>query len=194
MYRTILGVDITLEWNSDSDIEKRAKKYDIPSEYNLVMDTSGYYQGLKEIYSEVKKAQGVTDTASIEYENIMGVYKDDSQPVQFRLFETDGTEIFKIVNCYIMKPVKSDWNVENCFDSFPPYLDNDISNTHYFDLDLILDNSYLLNGKKYALEDLPSTDYYGVIIWNDFMKRSTKKLIKQVREKVMYEGRSITLF
>lgn len=188
-YNLLLGVDTTPEWNSASDIEKQARKYNIPQEYNLVMDSVGYYEGIGDRIRQEK----FTDKESEEYQKRKEVLKDDTQPVQFRLFTNDGEEIFKLIGCYIEKPIKMDWNINQCLDVFPPSIDIESLNSHYLDLDFFLENSSLLSGEKYSRSDLPSSDYYALIMWNQFMKKPSKKLINIVREKVIDDSRSITL-
>lgn len=179
-YKVLLGVDSTPSWKVDQEIAIQAKKYNIPAEYSLVLDTAVYYKRLKSIYKNLFKELEISEQDSAEYFNLETVLKDDTQPVQFRLFDKNGFEIFKIVNCYIDPPIPMDWNVDHCFDTFPPSLEIESLNSHYFDLDFLLANSSPLDKNKASIGDLPQVDYYGVILWNDFFKRPSKKLIKTI--------------
>ena len=181
MYSVLLGVDSTPNWKSNKEISKQAKRYKIPTEYNLTLDTAAYYDGLSEIYSKAKELT-ISEEDSTGYFALKRVAKDDSQPTQFRLFDKNGIEIFKIVNCYVDPPIPMNWNVQGCFDTFPPRIDIESLNSHYFDLKFLLERSSTLDNRKITFTSLPQADYYGVILWNDFMQRPSRKLIKTVRE------------
>ncbi len=192
-YKVLLGVDSTPNWKLENEIVKQAKKYNIPNEYNLVLDTADYYNGLKSIYNNLFKELNVSEKDSSEYFKLKKVLKDDTQPVQFRLFDNNGIEIFKIVNCYVDPPIPMNWNVDGCFDAFPPKTKIESLNSHFFDLDFLLSNSSSIDQSKLTLNDLPQSDYYGIIMWNDFFKRPSKKLIKTVKNKIQESDETIVL-
>ncbi|MDD2634569.1 MAG: hypothetical protein PHW82_03625 [Bacteroidales bacterium] len=193
VYSVLLGVDTTPNWKSDKEISKQAKRYKIPDEYNLTLDTAAYYTGLSEIYSSREKELTIIETDSSEYFAFKRVLKDDTQPTQFRLFDKNGIEIFKIVNCYIDPPIPMNWNIKGCFDTFPPSLDIVSLNTHNYDLNFLLKSSSRSDDTKIALIDLPQSDYYGVILWNDFFRRPSRKLIKTVRKFIEDSDQSVHL-
>jgi len=193
IYSVLLGVDSTPNWKSSKEIAKQAKMYKIPDEYNLILDTAAYYKGLSEIYSNLTKELAITENDSSKYFALKGVLNDDIQPTQFRLFDKNGNEIFKIVNCYVDPPIPMNWNVNECFNSFPPRIDIESLNSHYYDLNFLLSNSSTIEDRKIVLTDLPQADYYGVIFWNDFFQRPSRKLIKAVRKYVEDSGRSVHL-
>jgi len=192
-YRVLLGVDSTPNWNTKKVMVKRAKKLNIPEEFNLVLDTAVYYKGIKEIYKEIQDSLKSSPNDSLEYFLSKEAFKDDTQPVHFRLFEKEGKEVFKIVNCYVDPPIPMNWNVKGCFDQFPPKIDIINLNAHYFDLNFLLGVSSRLNGDKLTLNDLPEADYYAVILWNDFMKRPSKQLIRLIQHYVQDQSESIQL-
>jgi len=192
-YKVLLGVDSRPNWNSNKQINRQAKRYKIPDEYNLILDTAVYYKGLKEIYTLKKKELTITDKDSSAYSALKAVYKDDTQPTQFRLFEKDGNEVFKIVNCYVDPPIPMNWNVDGCFNAFPPKIDIASLNAHNYDLNFLLKNSSTMDKRKITFADLPKSNYYGVIIWNDFFQRPSRKLIKTVRKYVARSGQSVHL-
>ncbi len=192
-YRVLLGVDTTPSWNTDEEIVKQATKYDIPNNYNLVFDTAIYYDGLKKIYKRTFKDLIILNQDSSYYHNLLKAYNDDHQPVQFRLFDKKGTEIFKIVNCYIDPPIPMTWNIDGCFDSFPPKTSYKSLDIHSYTLDFLLTKVSLINKNKLKFNDLPVADYYGVIIWNEFFKRPSRRLIKTVRKYIEDTDKSIFL-
>lgn len=193
MYSVLLGVDSTPSWKSNKEIAKQAKRYKIPDEYNLTLDTAVYYKGLSEIYTNRVKELTITENDSSEYYALKLVLKDDIQPTQFRLFDKNGTEIFKIVNCYVDPPIPMNWDVQGCFDIFPPRIDIESLNSHNYDLNFILKTSSKLDETRITLSDLPESDFYGVILWNDFFQRPSRKLIKTVRKYVSDSEQSIHL-
>lgn len=192
-YKVLLGVDSRPNWNTNKQINRQAKRYKIPAEYNLILDTAVYYKGLKEIYTLKKKELTITDKDSSAYFALKAVYKDDTQPTQFRLFDKEGIEIFKIVNCYVDPPMPMNWNVDGCFNAFPPKIDIASLNEHNYDLNFLLQSSSTMDKRKITLPDLPKSNYYGVIIWNDFFQRPSRKLIKTVRKYVARSGQSVQL-
>jgi len=184
LYRGLLGVDTSPQWFDKEDLTKSAKKYDIDSEFLLILDTASYTNSIKiEMRDTVAKLN--TDT-SIMSKNLrykaQKVANDDLQPVQVRLFTSDGQETFKLVNCYVDPPIPMDWNVNQCFDSFPLHSDDIIQNTHTYDLPALLSHTTSSKGDAVGLSDLPNGEYYMVVMWNSFMIRPSKKLIKTVKE------------
>lgn len=192
--KLLLGVDSSPNWLTDEDHRNLAQKLEIPVEYNLIMDTVSYYSELKTLYNSIYNQIMQSNQDSAEYENQKMSFKDDSQPVQFRLFDSKGDEIFKIVNCYVDKPIAADWNVEGCLDVFPPQINYQSLNTHNFNLDFLLSHTTRVGEQqKMTFNMLPKADYYGVIVWNRVYKKYAKKLIEDVRKKVAKEDRSVVL-
>lgn len=192
-YGVLLGIDVSPDWNTDKQIAKQAKAYDIPTAYNLVLDTATYRRELKNLYSDTLNHTNITNLDSSYYKTLKKARNDDRQPTQFRLFNQDGIEIFKMVNCYVDPPIPMNWNVEGCFDAFPPKTSIESLNIHLFQLDFLLSHSAYLNKQKFDYASLPKAEYYGVIIWNDFFKRPSRKLIKTTREYVEKSSESIAL-
>jgi hypothetical protein len=192
-YKVLLGVDTTPRWNTDQQILKQAKKYKIPFEYNFVLDTVTYSEELRKIYKNAFENLNIVDQDSSDYYNLKKALNDDQQPAQFRFYDKNGIEIFKLVNCYIDPPIPLNWNVEGCFDSFPPNTSIESLNIHNFHLDFLLSHSKLLNQKKLTFDELPNADYYGVIVWNQFYKRPSKRLIKTINKYVENTDKSIVI-
>jgi len=169
-----------------------SEKYRIPEGSLLILDTAGYYRDLKQIYREVLNEPAIkNDSAALALHK--KALKDDTQPVQFRLFDRNGTEIFKMVNCYVDPPTKMDWNVGGSLDAFPPKTDIESLNIHHFSLDLLLKNASLPSGEKLSKDQLPQADHYAVVTWNSFIKRPSKRLIEAAREYVSGSGKSVEL-
>lgn len=193
IYRVLLGVDTTPGWNSDKEIRKQAKNYNIPNEYNFVLDTASYYEGVVSISQNLFDELPISEKDSLSLSKFNRVLQDDLQLVHFRMFDTTGTEIFKIVNCYVDPPIPMNWNVDGCFDTFPPKIDIETLNTHNYDLAFLLSNASLLDQRKVTLNELPQANYYGVIIWNEVYKRPSRKLIKTVRKNLQKTDESVVL-
>ena len=192
-YKVLLGVDTSPEWKTDEQILKQAKKYDIPGESLLLLDTATYKKELKTLYKEALLNTEITDNDSSDYKELKKARNDDFQPAQFRLFDQNGIEIFKLVNCYLDPPIPINWNVDNCFDTFPPRTSYETLNIHMFELGFLLSHSRNVNQDMLTFNELPKANYYGVIIWNDFFKRPSKRLIHTVREYVEKSDKSISL-
>ncbi len=192
-YRVLLGIDASPDWNTDEQIAKQAKAYNIPPEYNLVLDTSTYRRALNNLYSDTLNHTTITNLDSSYFKLLKKARNDDRQPTQFRLFNQYGIEIFKMVNCYVDPPIPMNWNVDGCFDAFPPKTSHETLNIHLIQLDFLLSHTAYLHKQTFNYSSLPKADYYGVIIWNDFFKRPSRKLIKTVREYVEKTDQSITL-
>lgn len=130
---------------------------------------------------------------SSQFFKLKKALNDDTQPVHFRLFDKQGTEIFKIVNCYVDPPIPMSWNVDGCFDTFPPTIAIETLNIHSYDLNFLLSHSSLSNQGKMTLNELPQADYYGVIIWNAFFRRPSRKLFKEVRKNLKKTDASVVM-
>ncbi len=193
VYRTLLGIDITPKWVSDGSILKQGNRRDIPEADHLMLDTVSFRRALIENFRNDVDAMILSRGDSTEYFFTRKILNDDLQPAQFRLFESTGTETFKLVNCYIDPPIPLNWNVDGCFDSFPPKIDIESLNVHQFDLDFILARAHFVDGSRVTLEELPKADYYGVIFWNSFFKRPSNRLISQVRKYIKRSGADVHL-
>jgi len=183
VYRTLLGVDMTPGWKTDQQIEKDIKKRKILEGQAYVLDTASYYNL---VVSKVREDLAVLELDSSEagkvaYKARGKLAKDNLQPTQVRYFDRNGNAIFKLVNCYIDPPIPMRWNVEGCFDAFPPQIDIPELNQGNQSLDYFLPHIKTLNGESVVQADLPLSDYYGIVFWNDFMIRPSKKLIKTLR-------------
>ncbi len=181
-YSVLLGIDTTPKWKTDEQIAKQAKKYNIPTEYNLLLDTASFIRELKLIYSEANAVIKISHNDSIQLAKLRKARNDDLQPSQFRLFDQNGVEIFKLVNCYIDPPIPLNWNVNGCFDSFPPKTSMEALDIHMFKLEFLLSHTTNINRQRFTYSGLPNADYYGVIMWNDFYRRPSRRLIKTVHE------------
>lgn len=182
--KIILGVDITPEWKTINEIEKDFVKYNIPHENRFILDTAIYYKSIEKELDEkleiIKSTSTEIDSSLIN--KIEKSTNDDLQPVQIRYFDSSGLPIFKLVNCYLENPFKMDWNFNNSFDQYPPKIENEILNFENKDLYFFLPMLKNMNGEKFKLKDLPKSKYYVIVFWNQFFKRPSRKLIKQIQE------------
>ena len=192
-YSVLLGIDTTPKWKSDEQIAKQAKKYNIPTEENLLLDTASYKRELKHFYAAANNVLNINQSDSSYFTNLKKARNDDLQPVQFRLFDQNGVEIFKLVNCYIDPPIPLNWNVDGCFDSFPPKTSFESLNIHMFSLEFLLSHATHSQQQKFTYTELPESNYYGVIIWNDYFKRPSRRLIKTVQEYMEKTDKSVAL-
>jgi len=191
--RVLLGIDFSAKRTTQEEIMKQAQKYNIDSDYNMVLDTGVYFSALKERYDRLFDELVITDGDSSEYMNLKQARKDDSQPVQLKIFDRTGAEIFKLVNCYLTPPIPMNWNVDGCLDHFPPRLDWGDFISHKLELDFLLQHATSMDNQKITMDDLPQTDYYAVILWNDFLIKPSKKLIQTFKEKREAYDASLTM-
>lgn len=192
-YSVLFGIDTTPKWKTDEQITKQAKKYNIPSEFNLLLDTASFKRELKHIYSEANNVLKINHPDSIRLANLKKARNDDLQPSQFRLFDQNGVEIFKLVNCYIDPPIPLNWNVNGCFDSFPPKTSIETLDIHMFPLEFLLSHTTDINHHKFDYTGLPEAEYYGVIMWNDYYRRPSRRLIKTVHEYLVKADKSLVM-
>lgn len=178
-YRTFFGIDTTPNWLlTEKDYKKAEKKIGIQGNFMFEMDTVAYHDTVRALKNQLlQNHEELNPNDSLGLKLIHAVSSVDLQPVQLRLFDKSGNEIFKIANCYLdVLPI--DWNIQNCFSSFPPKVEDIVLNTHHFDIHLILHSLT----EKIDFNALPKSNYYAVIMWNKFMIRPSKKLIEQIEE------------
>jgi len=77
------------------------------------------------------------------------------------------------------------WNVNKCFDTFPPKIDIPaLNNNNNKDLGFLLPHIMTVDGKPIVMSDLPSADYYVIVFWNSFFRRPSNRLIKTIKKMV----------
>ncbi|WP_296316784.1 hypothetical protein [Winogradskyella sp. UBA3174] len=181
--KLILGVDTTPEWQTNGEIEQAFKNYEIPEINRFVLDTAVYS---KNVISKVYKTLDKLKSKEVAIDSVMKSNFEEStsdnlQPVQVRYFDSLGLPIFKLVNCYVDNPYKMDWNVDGAFDSYPPYIDNAVLNFKNQELSFFMPMLSKINGEKVTLAEVPKSEYYAIVFWNDFFKKPSKKLIDKIQ-------------
>ena len=182
--KLILGIDTTPEWQTNKEIENDFNKYQIADKNRFVLDTAVYSLKIKNELTEkiqIIKSKEIT-LDSITKHKIEKSTNDNLQPVQVRYFDNQGLPIFKLVNCYIDNPFNMDWNVDKSFDSYPPFINNEILNFENKDLSFFLPLFSRINGSKVNMEEIPKSEYYAIVFWNGFYKKPSKKLIKKFKK------------
>lgn len=155
----------------------------IPSESRFVLDTSSYHKAVISDWGALKSDSTLRDSMSLI--RMRKVFNDDLQPVQVRYFDGLGNPLFKLVNCYIDPPIPMTWNVEGCFDYFPPRINipalNDFNQSIQYFLPHIMD----LSGRRLeSLGHLPKADYYVMVFWNSFFRRPSKRLVSTIKRHI----------
>jgi hypothetical protein len=182
-YRVILGVDSSPKWLTNSDLDKEFNKKNIHPEMRFILDTSSYIQSVKNDLKLVTRRylkEHPIDSSSLNLRYT--VAKNDIQPAQVRYFNKNGKQIFKLVNCFIDKPIRMDWNIGNCFSAFPPVSQNVLMTESYHNIDFFLPHIKTLNGSQINLSSIDNYEYYAIVFWNGYLKRASKKLIEQIQE------------
>ena len=109
--------------------------------------------------------------------------KDQLQPVQVHYFDKNGKAIYWMINCYV-DPVfpKMNWNCEQSLDVFPPRPFSPLNDKFYHDLDFFLPHLRDTANQAPSFNDLPASDYYVLILWNDIFKRPSSSLIHTIQK------------
>ncbi len=183
--RTYLGIDPTPEWLETEDIEKLSLKYLIPLEQSYVLDTISYRQALIANYKTKAKALKKNDVIlaqdSVQYKQYYATLKNDLQPVQVRYFKPNGEPIFKMISCYVEGLIPTQWNVQGCFDEFPPKPLSELKKDEDITLQEIIPHIKSLKGNGLEFSQLPKADYYAVVFWNKYFVRPSKNILNQIR-------------
>jgi hypothetical protein len=74
------------------------------------------------------------------------------------------------------------WNVAGSFDHFPPANDIAQLNDFLLPIDFFLPHLQPLSRASGSLQALPKADYYAILLWNDFMIRPSRKLLKSMSD------------
>lgn len=146
---------------NDNEIIETAKSFKIDNTYALCKLDTGFYYFLKTVNSS----------------DINGHLL---QPLQVMYFDKSGkmTSFFEIEG--ISGFPNLDWNENKDFELFPP---NNKQGNAVDSITYQILKPYFLPVKNYNPED-EYIDYYVVVIWNKFMGRQSKLLIKLVQENV----------
>uniref|UniRef100_UPI00404924DD hypothetical protein n=1 Tax=Flavobacterium sp. TaxID=239 RepID=UPI00404924DD len=182
--KLILGVDTTPEWKTQNEILSDFEKHQIPTINRFILDTAIYSKTVeKQVYKNVEmmKANGIAIDSIIE-NKIQKSFNDNLQPVQVRYFNSDGSPIFKLVNCYLENVFKMDWNFDKSFDVYPPSTNDEILNFGNENLAFFIPMFRNLDGSVLNFNDLPKSKYYVIVFWNSFFNKPSRKLINQIQK------------
>lgn len=184
-YSAILGVKTKVAWVTKETLKKKAKKHDIPLAQCYSLDTSSLKKAFLQFYKEKRNQlpDSLTTADSLIWKSWKRSKHDDLQPVHIYYFDKERKPIYHMINCYV-HPVfpKMNWNIDSSFNFFPPRPFSPLNDSLYFNLDFFLPHIHKIDGSVIAKDSLPEADYYAVIIWNDFMKRPSRSLIKTIQK------------
>lgn len=181
-YRVLLGVDSTPSWKSDKHVQRDFKHANLPAAQSYVLDTASFYKATIAFYRTGFDSTPQTSSDSLKQNRLRKALNDDLQPVQIRFYDAKGTPLFKLVNCYLDPPIPMRWNVAGSFDQFPPANDIAQLNDFLLPMDFFLPHLQPLSTDSQSPKALPAADYYAILMWNDFMIRPSRKLIKSMRD------------
>lgn len=180
-YRVLLGINTKPSWKLDEDIIRDFKRKKIAPEQRFILDTASYRNVL------INEYRRLTDSGKIDSAErglLRKILNDDLQPTQVRFFNNQGKQIFKMVNCYIDPPIPMNWNVNNCFATYPPQVNIQTLNVDQKPLHFFLPHLKTIEGKAVSESDLPDADYYVLVFWNTFFHRPSKRLIRRIKREV----------
>ncbi|MBO6516387.1 MAG: hypothetical protein JJ975_07530 [Bacteroidia bacterium] len=189
--RVVLGVDTTPKWlDTRKDIDKQANRFGINPNQVYVLDRSSLYASTYNDFRDSLSLIMNADSVDCDKHDLLQeALQDDCQPTQFRLYDSTGKEIFQMVGCYIDPIIPMNWNVDGCFNTFPPETSVPSLNVHNHNLSFVL--SHLEN--PITLEDMPASKYYAVVLWNSIYIRPTKRLIEAIEEHIGLDREDITM-
>jgi hypothetical protein len=145
---------------SKEEIIKAQKKFEIPDSLSFI---------LSENY--------------LKDEKIDKVLKDKlRQPLQIRIFHKADSLIIHRVNCEIGGFPNLNWNKYGDFNDIPPVQARYARLDTVFTLRNDLKNLNRLDNNQISIKDFQDADYTMMVYWAVFMKRQSKRLIRQARE------------
>jgi len=184
VYRTLLGVDTTPKWKSTKQITKDFDKQKTPIPNRYILDTASYYNAVISVFKnriDYLKQDTLNMDSTALYQAKANA-KNDLQPVQVRYFTKTGEPIFKMINCYVEPLFPMNWNVDSCFDNFPPQTIEPLRSDTNENLSFFVQHIKTIEGEDISLMELPPADYYAVVFWNSYMIRPSNKLFKELEK------------
>jgi hypothetical protein len=145
-------------------VDKAARKYGVQPKDAFIMD-SLYYQR----FGFAKKA------------DIKGKVKDLFQPLQLRIYDTNGKLLAQYANCNV-PPGLFNLNWKVYLDTLPPNPKYVSTNDTLRKVNLQTEFEYARPMYEQTRIASPTSKYYVVIYWSRFMGRQSKRLIKQVKK------------
>lgn len=173
---SILGIRTNPSVIDPETIKQQFAAFKIPSQNQFILNDTSYTATIKrDAFSYIS-----TLTDSLEILKTKSIAKDNLQPLQVRYFDKKGSQIFKLVNCYV--PPSSKWNVDGCFNTFPPNLSHQQTNQLHHKLDFFLDHIIDINGNKLNFNSLPPSEYYALVFWNDIFYKMSDSMIQTISQ------------
>jgi len=176
--KAIFKIDVRPNWKTIEKIETDILKQAIPLNQAYILDTASYYNS---VYTTYNNRINNTDDSLLTLKYTMNK-KNDLQPIQIRFFDTKGAPIFKMINCFIEFKKEYPWNVDNCFNTFPPSEIEELKQDINENLQYFLPHIKDLNGNALNLKNLPKSDYYAIVFWNEIMYGPKNDLFTQLYE------------
>lgn len=186
LVKGFLGLNDKADILSEVEQQKLSKKRNIPNSASFFFEDSSYYYELNQWYTEQfnDSLKWVDDI--VNYRKLQQAHMDDFQPVQMRVFDPNGKQILQLLNCDVnpflfLNPFRAAWNVEGALNNFPPKIDS-------MDFSREQELSYYLPHLKNTFSSMSldsisknKDTYYVVIIWNDILRKYSRKLIRTMQ-------------
>lgn len=171
---SIMGVRNNATWLDNEVLKSQFATYQIPAKNQFLLNDTSYTAAIKKTVFNSNKL----DSQEVVLKK--AIAKDNLQPLQIRYFDNNGNQIFRLVNCYV--PPSSNWNVDGCFDVFPPSLRHQKDNQLEHKLDFFLNHITDLDGNKLSKADLPASNYYALVFWNDIFYKMSYSMIQTINQ------------
>lgn len=153
---------------TEDEILRHARKYKIPLQDCYELDSNYFLFTLKVQQQESEKR-----------------YKDFSQPLQLRYYDTDDGRLQSLhINCYADRGGLGDiffglnWNKHGVMDQFPPLQQAPLDSLLSFQEQL----SYMRPLKTTVPVTMDEYDFIVVAYWNMWMGKHSRKLVKAVKK------------
>lgn len=186
-YRVLLGIDSTPGWVDKKYLEKRSRQLGLPDSQLFQLDTMSLTDAFTKPYLDLKESllsdSLLSSADSLLLKKEAKKLKNKLQPVQALYFNKNGAPIYWMINCYV-DPVfpRMNWNIDSSFNFFPPRPFSPLNDSLTDSLSFFLPHIRKADNSVLTMRDLPEADYYVLILWNDILKRPSRKLIELVQE------------
>lgn len=163
---------------SMKQIQKFAKKYQVPQVYTLKHTMGKFLDSLDKKYQQTLPPKKLNENACATY---YSVAYNHNQPLQVSYYNKEGKLIAFDNNCYAGGFPNLNWRFKT--QSFPPEFPNTTDSIFTRELHL-----NFIDFQDSEVPNLSSFEYVVIVHWNIFMGRQSKRMLNEIKNK--YQNRS----